>query len=102
MNQWFPGARAGDCMQLNTSNLCFNYDDLLSVGSSAPLSQSASTSPAACFVSYLKMQANCGFECIRQIVSKLISSDDDKDVASLVGKVKVDWILKVHEVQEKL
>lgn len=30
-------------MQLNTSNLCFNYDDLLSVGSPALLVQSASS-----------------------------------------------------------
>lgn len=39
-------------MQFNTSYLCFNYDDLLSVGSSGLLSQSAATSPVEYVIFY--------------------------------------------------
>lgn len=111
MNQCFPGACTGDCMQLNTSNLCFNYDDLLSVGSSALLSQSASTSPAACVGLYIE------FYCLhrRRVVltafiklpwatTMLICSDNNgerscKDVADMV---KVDWVLKGRAYNGKL
>lgn len=52
MNQCFPGTSSVDCMQFNTSYLCFNYDDLLSVGSSGLLSQSAATSPVEYVIFY--------------------------------------------------
>lgn len=76
MNQCFPGACAGDCMQLNTSNLCFNYDDLLSVGSLAVLSQSESTSQASCIVLYIEFYClHGGFVCIHQIALSLNCAD---------------------------
>lgn len=52
MNQCFPATSSVDCMQFNTSYLCFNYDDLLSVGSSGLLSQSAATSPVEYVIFY--------------------------------------------------
>ncbi len=63
MNQCLPGASARDCMQFNTSNLCFNYDDLLSVGSLAP-------SSVCCIVHWLfhcLHRQTVVFDCIHQI-----------------------------------
>lgn len=110
----FPGACTGNCMRLNTSNLCFNYDDLLSVGSLALHPQSASTSLAACIALYIE------FYCLHRqtavltsfiklpwVSTMLICSDDDreyscKDVAPFAGLFKVDWILQGHVYNVKL
>lgn len=96
MNQCFPGVCAGDCMRLNTSNLCFNYDDLLSV-------RSLACSGVHCIVHWISLStwADGGFDCIHQIASNLDSADlrwwwrgmQLRDVGLFADTVKIGRIL---------
>ena len=89
-------------MQLNTSNLCFNYDDLLSVKSLALFSQPPSNNPAACVVLYIEfyclhrqMMVWTSFIKLSRVSTTLIVGDDDgehssKDLAPFAAMVKAN------------
>lgn len=81
MNQCFPGTSSVDCMQFNTSYLCFNYDDLLSVGSSGLLSQSAATSPVEYVIFY---------SILPSIHTCVCTEDGDLQRSAFTGTVTAD------------